>query len=412
MSDKTRWKKLAAAAITGAAAGVLLHQIEKEKKRKNEERLAIVDAAAVRSRNYGNQKAYIIGNGISSLAAAFWLIRDCHFPGNGITILGEMEKSGRNENSLVVSQEDCEDFLELSGKIPDHGNEIFTFPKTEGKECLNWADLPALWRLLCTDEERLDVLSVEDWFHETPHIFETNLWQLCQCVYGLEKDSSLAEFCRSLYELKGPFLFLSPDEKEAFNHSLKQYLRRKGVLLLENSQVTDLELENGNGNGNGSGLAVKKLYVKRRLQEEEIDRESFVFEKINIGSGDICIMENGSGSRKLWKKTADLHIALGEPETFAGEKALLCPLRPHHFTDRPKTVPTGSRNLGFTGAFSRLEKGFCLTGNYAVASARSAVDELMRARKRAAGAEEKKSSGLKKWIAVYKVVSSLYRAGL
>ena len=231
-------------------------------------------------------------------------------------------------------------------------------------------------------------------------------------MYGLERDSSLAEFRRSLYELKGPFLFLSPEEKETFIHSLKQYLRRKGVLLLENSQVTDLELENGNGNSSGSGLAVKKLYVKRRLQEEETDRESFVFEKINVGYGDICIMENGSGSGKLWEKTAGLHIALGEPEAFAGEEALIRPLRPHHFTDRPKTVPTGSRNLGFVGAFSRLEAGFCLTGNYAVASARSAVDELMRAGKRAAGTEEKMQSGLKKWIAVYKVVSSLYRAGL
>ena len=27
----------------------------------------------------------------------------------------------------------------------------------------------------------------------------------------------------------------------------------------------------------------KKLYVKRRLQEEETDREAFVFEKIEIG---------------------------------------------------------------------------------------------------------------------------------
>mgnify|MGYP000556233094 CR=1 FL=1 len=104
---------------------------------------------------------------------------------------------------------------------------------------------------------------------------------------------------------------------------LKQYLRRKGVLLLENSQVTDLELENGNEGGNG--LAVKKLYVKRRLQEEETDREAFVFEKIDLRSGDVCIMDNGSGSGKLWKKAADLHIALGEPEAFVGEEDKLQP---------------------------------------------------------------------------------------
>ena len=106
---------------------------------------------------------------------------------------------------------------------------------------------------------------------------------------------------------------------------LKQYLRRKGVLLLENTQVTDLELENGNDNGSGTGLAVKKLYVKRRLQEEETDREAFVFEKIDLRSGDVCIMDNGSGSGKLWKKAADLHIALGEPEAFVAKKINFSP---------------------------------------------------------------------------------------
>lgn len=135
------------------------------------------------------------------------------------------------------------------------------------------------------------------------------------------------------------------------------------------------------------------MYVKRRLQEEETDRESFVFEKINLGSGDICIMENGSGSGKLWKKTADLHIAMGEPEAFSDETGKLSSPRPHHFTDRPKTVPAGSRNLGFVGAFSRLEKGFCLTGNYAVSSARSTVDELMHAGKWLEEQERERSPG-------------------
>lgn len=119
------------------------------------------------------------------------------------------------------------------------------------------------------------------------------------CVWPA-KGQQPAGFRRSLWEIKGPFLFLSPDEMKDLICLLKQYLRRKGVLLLENSQVTDLELENGNEGGNG--LAVKKLYVKRRLQEEETDRESFVFEKINLGFGDICIMENGSGFWEIMEK--------------------------------------------------------------------------------------------------------------
>ena len=79
MSDKKRWIRLAVAAGLGAAAGAWTYQIEKDKKAENDARLAAVEAAVVRSRDYGKQKAYIIGNGLSSLAAAVWLIKDCHF---------------------------------------------------------------------------------------------------------------------------------------------------------------------------------------------------------------------------------------------------------------------------------------------------------------------------------------------
>ena len=42
--------------------------------------------------------------------------------------------------------------------------------------CFNQADRMALLRLLMTDEKKLDNLTIQDWFKETPHIFETNFW--------------------------------------------------------------------------------------------------------------------------------------------------------------------------------------------------------------------------------------------
>ena len=87
MSDTKRWIRLAVAAGLVAAAGACTYQIQKDKKAKNDARLAAVEAAVVRSRDYGKQKAYIIGNGLSSLAAAVWLIKDCHFPGIIICLL-------------------------------------------------------------------------------------------------------------------------------------------------------------------------------------------------------------------------------------------------------------------------------------------------------------------------------------
>ena len=110
-------------------------------------------------------------------------------------VYGENEEACGNAGPLVVSRENCKDFLEMCGKIPDSGEKVFTFPKTEGRECLGWGDLPALWRLLCTEEERLDILSIEDWFSETPQICgscasvclackRTAAWQDFAEVYG------------------------------------------------------------------------------------------------------------------------------------------------------------------------------------------------------------------------------------
>ena len=59
MSDKKRWIRLAVAAGLGAAAGAWTYQIQKDKKAKNDARLAVVEAAVVRSRDYGKQKAYM-----------------------------------------------------------------------------------------------------------------------------------------------------------------------------------------------------------------------------------------------------------------------------------------------------------------------------------------------------------------
>ena len=250
---------------------------------------------------------------------------------------------------------------------------------------LNREDIIAVFRLLYTEEEKLDQLSIKDWFDENAHIFTTCFWQLCQTVYGFQKRQWSGRVSqklkRDLWTIFTAFM-----ERTVSYHGFiqKKYLRCNGVLIQENSEITDLSVENGDP------LTVKALYVKRKLQEEDINRESFVFEKIMVKSADICIMENGYKDGALWKKAAPLSLGFGAPEGLSDAQISsggleLCP---HGYTDRPLTVPVKSRNLGFTGAFSRLEKGCCLTGEYAVSSARSAADKLLRAGKWAADRKE------------------------
>lgn len=44
-------------------------------------------------------------------------------------VYGENEEACGNAGPLVVSRENCEDFLELCGKLPGFGEKVFTFPK-------------------------------------------------------------------------------------------------------------------------------------------------------------------------------------------------------------------------------------------------------------------------------------------
>ena len=50
-------------------------------------------------------------------------------------------------------------------------------------------------KLLLTPEERLDNMTIEDWFG--PHFFfETNFWYMWQTTFAFQKWSSLFEFRR------------------------------------------------------------------------------------------------------------------------------------------------------------------------------------------------------------------------
>lgn len=51
-------------------------------------------------------------------------------------------------------------------------------------------DRMALFRLLLTDEKKLDSLTIEDWFKETPHIFETSFWYMWQTAFAFKRGAA------------------------------------------------------------------------------------------------------------------------------------------------------------------------------------------------------------------------------
>ena len=125
------WGKILAAVAVGAAAGVSLKKVREIKARKEKERLNAIESAVVHNRNYGSRKAYIVGGGLAGLAAAAYLVRDCHFPGKQIVIFESEDRLGGSNDGKgspakgyacrglrLADRENYENFWELFHTIP------------------------------------------------------------------------------------------------------------------------------------------------------------------------------------------------------------------------------------------------------------------------------------------------------
>ena len=84
-------KKLGKILAVGAAGAAAAAVVNAGRKKAEAETRRIADEE-VKSRDYGERKVYLVGGGLASLAAAAYLVRDCSFPGENITICGKCKK--------------------------------------------------------------------------------------------------------------------------------------------------------------------------------------------------------------------------------------------------------------------------------------------------------------------------------
>ena len=378
--------KILTAAAAGAAVGVAVKKLQDSRKEKEDERIAAIEEAVMNNRDYGDRKAYLVGGGLATLAAAAYLIRDCRFPANQITVYEGMHILGGSNDGIgtpeqgfvcrggrMLNEETYENFWELFGSIPslrqpgrsvteeilefDHAHPTCAKARLVDKDGnildvksmgFNQADRMALLKLLMTDEKKLDNLTIQDWFKETPHIFETNFWYMWQTTFAFQKWSSLYEFRRYMNRMIFEFSRIETlegvtrtplNQYDSVIRPLEAYLRKAGVTFVENCEVTDIDFEDGHG------ITAKTLYLKRRVENtddmgengEAAAKDSYVFETVALNSNDICIMTNACMtdsatlgdfhtpapmpvqkpiSGELWAKVAAKKPGLGNPEPF------------------------------------------------------------------------------------------------
>lgn len=364
--NNTNRTLLTVGAIAGGAALATL--AVKSSKNNQTYKTAQKQLNLLQCEEYGDREVYFIGGGLASLAGAAYLIRDCHFKGENIHIIeglhilgGSNDGAGSEADGFVcrggrmLNEETYENFWELFSSIPsldmpgmsvteeilnfDHHHPTHAQARLVDKNGkivdvksmgFNQADRMALGKLMITPEEKLDDMTIEEWFAHTPHFFETNFWYMWQTTFAFQKWSSLFEFKRYMNRMIFEFSRIETlegvtrtpyNQYESVILPLKAYLDTHQVDFSINATVTDIEF------ADGEGITATALYI----EDSEGERV------IKLNKGDVCIMTNGSMtdsatlgnlhtapeykpenpiSAKLWKKVASKKPNLGNPSPF------------------------------------------------------------------------------------------------
>ena len=200
------------------------------------------------------RKAYMIGAGIGNLAAAVYLIRDGHWKGEQITIMG-LDDHGANDGTTaeefskeyvrsnmtnmagfvnrggrMLNEETYENVWDVLRSIPsldrpgksvtddildfDHahpthdvGRLIDSFSGIRNKGDaddyshmqFNNRDRALLTKLMTMPESReqtLNDVSIEQWFSSSPHFFSTNFWYMWETTFAFKRSNSAMELRR------------------------------------------------------------------------------------------------------------------------------------------------------------------------------------------------------------------------
>lgn len=357
-------KKLLAIGTLAATATATL--IAKSRKKGIKKDAALKNLAF--SRNEPNRHAYIIGGGIGGLSTAVYLIQDAHFNPNNIHILEAMNITGGSNDgggnsetgfitrgSRMLNEETYENFWELFRRIPsleypnrsvtdeilsfDHSHPtrakarlIDRFGKIVKSHSMGFSlrDRFLFGKLLNASDEKLDGLSIADYFGTRSHLFQSNFWHMWQTTYSFQTHSSVLEFKHYIERkiLEIPYLgTLESVTRTPYNQyeslilPLKTFLNDKGVDFKMNCVVLDLDFKNGDD------IQVSGIHVSENGIEHDIE----------LDLQDLCFMNNGSMSDNsslgdryhaptlnydnppsftLWKNIALKKPNLGNPKPF------------------------------------------------------------------------------------------------
>jgi oleate hydratase len=321
-------------------------------------------------------KAYLLGGGIGSLAAAAFMIRDGAFSGENIYILeakpvmgGSLDGAGnptdgyslRGGRMLTTDNYECTwDLFKSIPSLTLPGKTVFdeTIEFNEKHKSNSMARLvdrrrakvpvssmgfsmenrKELLELSLAGEAELGHSCITDWL--SPEFFETEFWYMWATTFAFQPWHSAVEFKRYLHRFMMEFTRIETlagvkrtvyNQYDSFVRPLQSWLADQNVNFLVNCKVTDLERH----------IAIDKLVVTGIHYQQCGESKT-----IAVENGDLVFLQNGSmtdasslgsmisapekltkqdcTSWQLWEKLAAENSGFGNPAVFNSSIAESC----------------------------------------------------------------------------------------
>lgn len=313
-------------------------------------------------------KAYLVGGGIGSMAAAAFMIHDGGVPGEHISILeatplmgGSLDGAGnpatgyslRGGRMLTTENYECTwDLYKTIPSLTDQGKSVFDETAefnekykanslarlVDGRRAkvpvtsmgFSMQDRIELLKLSNADEEALGASCITDWL--SPRFFVTEFWYMWVTTFAFQPWHSAVEFKRYLHRFMLEFSRIETlagvkrtryNQYDSLVRPLETWLEAQGVRMVLNCEVTDLDHKTEDGKFVVTGI--------RCLRQGKS-------EVVAVNDGDLVFVQNGSmtdasslGSMTnpptkltkadshgwaLWEKLAEGRPEFGNPAAF------------------------------------------------------------------------------------------------
>ncbi|KAF0394583.1 oleate hydratase [Pediococcus pentosaceus] len=344
------------------------------------------------------EKAYMIGTGIANLAAGIYLIRDGGWSGNQITMFG-LEKHGANDGAAVadyeqeygnqslsnnrgylakggrmLNEETYENLWDILRSVPSLDNpgqsvtdDILNFDhahpthdvarlmdKKNGIRNNGGADdynrmqfnnkdrylLSKLMMMPESKEDKLNDISIAEWFAESPHIFSTNFWYMWETTFAFKKESSAMELRRYMNRMILEFSRINTlegvtrtpyNQFESIILPMRKYLADQGVEFINNRKITAFNFKDTPLRDDiiVTGLEYED-FESGETGKIEVDENDLVFDingaitdSSSMGDFNTPVKENMeyAPSAALWKQATEHFYNLGNPDKFFNDRA-------------------------------------------------------------------------------------------